>query len=96
MSCESCLATGVVAARTCWVGDAELTRVQEEGIGVCNVELFFLFQQALPLARQGLKQSLSQGGGHLFVLFGSQVQAVVALIFESFEALVVVVLVRSQ
>jgi len=37
------LSIALSTTRTCRIGDAELTRVEKEGVGVGDVEVFFLF-----------------------------------------------------
>lgn len=42
-----------------WVVDAELVRVEQHGVVVCNVELLLVTEQLLPSLRDCRDQSLS-------------------------------------
>lgn len=55
-------AVAVDAAWAGGVGDAELVGVEEEGIGVADVELVFLARQALLLSVDCLGEALAQSG----------------------------------
>lgn len=70
---ESSLAAGMVAAGAGGVGDAKLARMEEEGIGVCNVELFFFLHQALTFTGEGLEETFTEGTGHVLAFFGGKV-----------------------
>lgn len=92
MSGEARFATGVVPAGTCRIGNTELTRVEEKGIGIGDVELFFFFHQTLSLVGQGLEKPFPQGRRHVFAFFGGKMESIVAFVFDSFQTGIVVVL----
>lgn len=62
VSCSFVRQVAIVTRRAWVVSDAEVIRMEEHGVAVCNVELFFVAQQLLPLLGERCDESLSNGG----------------------------------
>jgi hypothetical protein len=86
----------VAAAGAGRVGDAELVRVQKEGVAVADVELLLLLQQAVPLVGQLRGEALSKRVGEVLVFFLRQLDVEEVALYEVRSLGGVFVLVRQK
>ena len=63
------IAVAVAAAGRAGVVDAEVGGVEEEGVAVGDVKLFFVAEELLPLFREGRDEATADGAAQCFVLF---------------------------
>ena len=91
-----CLAVAVDATRAGRVGDAELIGVEEEGIGVGNIELLLFAHEAGALAGDTLHETLAQSTRQLVEFFFGKVDSEIVFAAVSLQAVLVSVLLDNS
>jgi hypothetical protein len=79
------VAVGVRATRACRIGDAELAGMEQQRIGISDVEMLLLFDEFRFLGSDCLNEALAQGLGQQFAFLRGKPELEVAFVLEVFE-----------